>query len=197
MIAIELIYRSPVLLLLYKWFKYIRRVFWTGTSELYRIADYAAKATDGDDRDISPYTVRRVDLCLLHSTKLLVIRRSIEAIQQAHLDTLLPKIYQQKGIKLGSPQATVLHACIGKVYSVFGLINELNERASTDFDPNSKAHETKLLSLWMLLMPDEPLDARVSQKWKDIGFQGLLSHSRLPPFKQARTLRPISEAWGY
>lgn len=60
MIAIELIYRSPVLLLLYKWFKYIRRVFWTGTSELYRIADYAAKATDGDDRDISPYTVRRV-----------------------------------------------------------------------------------------------------------------------------------------
>lgn len=42
----------------------------------------------------------------------------------------------------------------------------------TAYDSEDAAHEEKLLKLWHLLMPGRDLDSRVSNSWKDLGFQG-------------------------
>ena len=40
---------------------------------------------------------------------------------------------------------------------------------SESYDTGNLAHETLLLELWTLLLPDRPLLKRVTKQWQDIG----------------------------
>lgn len=40
------------------------------------------------------------------------------------------------------------------------------------YDPENVLHERKLMALWNTLMPDIPLESRITKQWQDIGFQG-------------------------
>jgi hypothetical protein len=51
-------------------------------------------------------------------------------------------------------------------------LDDVETLRSTPYDSENPEHEKKLLELWDLLMPGRPLDARVSDSWKEIGFQG-------------------------
>lgn len=48
---------------------------------------------------------------------------------------------------------------------------QVEERRAILYDSDSKEHEKKLLLLWKLLKEDEPLEARKSRQWQEIGFQ--------------------------
>ncbi|XP_047528601.1 ELMO domain-containing protein 2 [Vanessa atalanta] len=52
------------------------------------------------------------------------------------------------------------------------LVDEIEDLRRTQFDSNNLDHEDKLLKLWDLLVPNNPLEARVTKEWQYIGFQG-------------------------
>lgn len=51
-------------------------------------------------------------------------------------------------------------------------MHTIEDLRSTAYDAEDVSHEEKLLNLWALLMPGKELDSRVSNSWKELGFQG-------------------------
>ena len=52
-------------------------------------------------------------------------------------------------------------------------MEEVWNRKSVSFDPSDDSHEAKLLELWRTLFPDTPLEERITNQWKELGFQVL------------------------
>ncbi|KAG5455663.1 MAG: ELMO/CED-12 family-domain-containing protein, partial [Olpidium bornovanus] len=71
-----------------------------------------------------------------------------------------------------SPAAIELRRCLNRISESYKLLNELNARAKTTYSNSNAAHEKKLLQLWNLLMPRDPLPERFTNSWQKIGFQG-------------------------
>lgn len=55
------------------------------------------------------------------------------------------------------------------------LYSDVEALRITTYDCNNLLHEEKLFKLWKALMPDQSLEARVTNQWQDIGFQVQLS----------------------
>lgn len=75
-----------------------------------------------------------------------------------------PRIHPDFRVSLGT--------CIETIWSYQRLCADIENIRKTPFDKSNLDHEDKLLRLWRLLMPDQPLNARVTMQWQDIGFQG-------------------------
>lgn len=65
-----------------------------------------------------------------------------------------------------------LATCIETIWSYRRLCADIEALRQTAFDCENVEHETKLLKLWNLLMPTQPLNGRITMQWQDIGFQG-------------------------
>lgn len=65
-----------------------------------------------------------------------------------------------------------LGTCIETIWSYRRLCADIENIRKIPFDSKNSEHEEKLLRLWRLLMPDQPLSARITKQWQDIGFQG-------------------------
>ena len=52
------------------------------------------------------------------------------------------------------------------------MLRSIWDKKSTQYDSKDPAHEEKLVKLWNLLCPGEPLATRITPKWGKIGFQG-------------------------
>lgn len=65
-----------------------------------------------------------------------------------------------------------LGVCIESIWSYRRLCADVEDIRKTPFDCDNVDHENKLLKLWRLLMPEQPLEDRISKQWQDIGFQG-------------------------
>lgn len=61
--------------------------------------------------------------------------------------------------------------CLQQIWSYRQLTDEIEEIRKTQYDSNNSDHEDKLLKLWALLVPDKPLEARITKEWQYIGFQ--------------------------
>lgn len=61
--------------------------------------------------------------------------------------------------------------CVEQIWGYRQLFHEVESKRITQYDSNSLDHEVKLIELWNLLMPHEPLEGRVTKQWQDIGFQ--------------------------
>ena len=62
--------------------------------------------------------------------------------------------------------------CVVAIWSYRQLVHEIDWLRKTPYDSDNPIHENKLRSLWRALVPDQPLESRVSKQWGDIGFQG-------------------------
>lgn len=65
-----------------------------------------------------------------------------------------------------------LATCIETIWSYRRLCADIEAIRQTAYDYENFEHETKLLKLWNLLMPTQPLEKRITMQWQDIGFQG-------------------------
>lgn len=65
-----------------------------------------------------------------------------------------------------------LSVCVETIWSYRRLCADIDDIRKTQFDNNNDDHEYKLLKLWSLLVPDQPLEARITKQWQEIGFQG-------------------------
>nr|SVE75294.1 EOG090X0AMT [Daphnia dolichocephala] len=61
---------------------------------------------------------------------------------------------------------------VSVIWSLKQLLHDLENIRTTGYDSFNVEHEQKLLELWTLLMPMTELESRISNSWKDIGFQG-------------------------
>jgi ELMO domain-containing protein len=60
---------------------------------------------------------------------------------------------------------------IDKIWGYKRLNYLVEDLRRTPYDCSNLEHESKLLELWRLLMPDVELENRISKQWQDIGFQ--------------------------
>nr|SVE75925.1 EOG090X0AMT [Daphnia hispanica] len=91
-----------------------------------------------------------------------IIRNTVETIcciKMIHLDSHQP-FYKLFG------------ECVSIIWCLKQLLHDLESIRTTGYDSSNAEHEKKLLELWNLLMPMTELESRVSNSWKDIGFQG-------------------------
>ncbi|KAL3990113.1 ELMO/CED-12 family protein [Acanthocheilonema viteae] len=66
----------------------------------------------------------------------------------------------------------VLKRSLGQIRGYRELCDHVEEMCREKYDPKNEAHEKRLLKLWELLMPKEDLEARLTDQWQKIGFQG-------------------------
>ncbi|KAI8394036.1 ELMO/CED-12 family-domain-containing protein [Radiomyces spectabilis] len=126
-------------------------------------------------QDIPEDVIYRIDRCILYSKQLSLERRDLES-PFCHLDQVLSAILSKKQFPhQASPKsapAQVLRACLLRIAKTYQLAHEINERTQVKYDSTNPLHEQKLLKLWEALMPDTQLEARLTQQWGEIGFQG-------------------------
>lgn len=81
---------------------------------------------------------------------------------------LVKKINPRVHSTFSKPFAT----CVDMIWSYRRLQFHIEDLRTQPYDEEEPEHEQKLIELWNLLMPDTPLEARVTKQWQDIGFQG-------------------------
>lgn len=62
--------------------------------------------------------------------------------------------------------------CVEQIYGFKRLVAMIEQLRTTQFSSDNEEHERKLLSLWSHLVPDTPLESRITKQWQEIGFQG-------------------------
>lgn len=62
-------------------------------------------------------------------------------------------------------------ACVLQIWSYKHLMHEVERLRSINYDSDNLDHEQKLIELWQYLMPQQPLEGRISKQWQEIGFQ--------------------------
>jgi len=83
-------------------------------------------------------------------------------------------IYSIKGIRpeVHQPFGKSLGPCISIIWGFNQLLDDIESLKNVKYDAENSEHEKKLLELWSHLMPGKELESRVSNAWKDLGFQG-------------------------
>ena len=66
----------------------------------------------------------------------------------------------------------LLGECILQAWSYKHLAAVVERLRAESYDSDNLEHEAKLLKLWQLLCPNQPLSGRLSRQWQEIGFQG-------------------------
>lgn len=67
---------------------------------------------------------------------------------------------------------TLFGQCIIQIWGYKRLKIAIESLRSEQYDAGNVEHEKKLLELWNELMPDSPLETRITKQWQQIGFQG-------------------------
>lgn len=88
-----------------------------------------------------------------------------------HAVTTILKVKKIKR-KIHPDFGPLLGVCIESIWSYRRLCADVEDVRRIPYDGDDMDHENKLLKLWRLLMPHEPLENRISKQWQDIGFQG-------------------------
>ncbi|KAI9352649.1 ELMO/CED-12 family-domain-containing protein [Obelidium mucronatum] len=186
--VLSFVYSSTLLRFAYTKLKFVHR-FLTSTSELLRICSVFEQRANAKDTwllgvdeksdeshtvNANPTLVFRIDQSLLHSTQLILERRTLEANNTSpeYFNSCLDRIMAKKLFTPNTPQARLLRESLATISSTFQLMHELNARAAVKYDRENKQHERKLLEFWDLAMPNEKLLHRVGKQWEKIGFQG-------------------------
>lgn len=68
--------------------------------------------------------------------------------------------------------------CVQLMWGYRQLCSDVELLRVTHYNSDKLNHEEKLLDLWRQLKPQEPLEARITKQWQDIGFQVIETDSR-------------------
>nr|CAG4641080.1 EOG090X0AMT [Eulimnadia texana] len=91
-----------------------------------------------------------------------IISNSVQAVYQ--IKEIRPEVHPKFGKIFGT--------CVSHIWGYRDLLHILEKLRTMQYDSASPEHEKKLLDLWSLLMPNQMLRSRVTDQWKEVGFQG-------------------------
>ncbi|CAH1777094.1 unnamed protein product [Owenia fusiformis] len=80
------------------------------------------------------------------------------------IKSVSPEVYPQFG--------HALKTCLCQICGYRQLIQQLEIIRKTKYSSENHQHEAMIMQLWETLMPNEPLESRISKQWQEIGFQG-------------------------
>lgn len=155
-----------------KWF--LRKT--TRLCELQRLC-YGEKAgasrTCGVERSLILSRTQCVKEVVSYLDTVVYERRFVPENFREILDPSISVIMRVKKInpKLHGPFILSFRRCLEQIWSYKSLMDEVEELRKTQYDSNIPEHEEKLLKLWSLLVPNDPLEKRVTKQWQHIGFQ--------------------------
>lgn len=90
------------------------------------------------------------------------------------VDNAVLAVNQIKGIRpeVHQPFGKALGQCVSLIWGYSQLLADVEALRRTAYDSQDAEHERKLLELWQLLVPERRLESRISDGWKEVGFQG-------------------------
>lgn len=77
-------------------------------------------------------------------------------------------------VKIHPDFPPLFRCCVELIWGYKRLYHTVEMIRNTPYDSEDWSHEEKLIELWNLLMPDVPLEQRITKQWQHIGFQVLL-----------------------
>nr|CRZ22823.1 Bm8802 [Brugia malayi] len=96
-----------------------------------------------------------------------------EAEQEDKLATdLIKKCCSQVDNEQFNEMKDVLKRSLSQIRGYRQLRDHVENMCKEKYDRENEIHEKRLLKLWELLMPMENLEARMTNQWQKIGFQG-------------------------
>ncbi|KAI8974975.1 ELMO/CED-12 family-domain-containing protein [Pilobolus umbonatus] len=157
-------YYSP-LLSVYKAIKYVIH-YVTETTEIYRLCSTPEPRVDHT-------IVYRIEKSILYSNQLTFESAELQR-GPADINPLVESITIKKRFPVPERVSAiqVLRNSLMSISASYQLIQEVTEQASTPYDTENPTHEQKLIKLWHQMKPNVPLEARRSDQWTEIGFQG-------------------------
>ncbi|XP_076044267.1 ELMO domain-containing protein 2 [Oratosquilla oratoria] len=100
--------------------------------------------------------------CQEQTLKTNIIHYAVFAI--GRIKNINPKVHRRFSV--------LLEECLAQVWGYRQLMVQIESLRKETYDAGKEEHETKLLRLWDALMPQVPLEKRITKQWQDIGFQG-------------------------
>ncbi|XP_071786925.1 ELMO domain-containing protein 2-like [Asterias amurensis] len=109
----------------------------------------------------------------LKNSKLGALRRIIEE-NVKNINDAVEGVIAVKGINiLTCPSfAPCLLRCVEQICGYKTLVQDVETLRKNKYQSSKKDHEELLKKLWDLMMPDTPLEKRITKQWGTIGFQG-------------------------
>ena len=116
------------------------------------------------------------------------------------IDSIKDSIIQKKRVPVDL-QVNLLNA-LQVIYASNQLLNSINDSISTKYDSNNKEHEDKLLQLWSKLIPNKPLQSRITKQWVDVYSYTQIYQQGILMFHYRSVSRemiqpPIFVVWGF
>lgn len=164
-------YARPII----KWF--LRK--FTRLCELQRIcygSEFGASRYKGIEQSLEMSRVPEI------KTVIVVLNEKIQpefSVDEFNFDVVQYAVQTVLRVKAIKPQIhpdfpKILTTCLQAIWGYRRLFLNVEWLRTTTYDTHDAEHERKLLRLWDLLMPDQPLQTRVTKQWQDIGFQVVL-----------------------
>lgn len=166
--SIFYVYARPLI----KWF--LRR--FTRLCELQRIcygSDVGAVRHKGIEQSLTLSRQKPIKLVLQSLDDHVNMRSSVHVFRTELVPDAVITVAHCKQIKakIHPDFAKMLSNSIETIWSYRRLYATVEATRTTPYDSARPDHETKLLKLWRLLMPEQELEARITKQWQDIGFQ--------------------------
>lgn len=161
-------YFRPVI----KWFLFKL----TRLHELQRIcygAPEGAARTSKVEKSLELSRTPEIKCLILNLNELILSTCDENYIRTEIIDVTVRTVLQVKKIKpkVHPDFPRLFGTCVGQIYGYRRLYDIVEDLRVTSYDYENAQHEEKLLQLWQLLMPNVPLEGRISKQWQDIGFQ--------------------------
>ncbi|KAF9801094.1 hypothetical protein SFRURICE_019256 [Spodoptera frugiperda] len=150
-----------------KWF--LRKT--TKLCELQRICygdKPGAERTRNVEKSLMQSRTRDVKEVVAYLDGVVYEKRFIPRYFRDILDPSIGIILRVKKInpKLHGTFVVSFRRCLEQIWSYRSLVDQVEQLRQTQFDSTNDDHEDKLLQLWSLLVPDTPLEARVTKQWQ-------------------------------
>nr|CAG4649558.1 EOG090X0AMT [Scapholeberis mucronata]SVE93786.1 EOG090X0AMT [Scapholeberis mucronata] len=134
-----------------------------GAIRIFSVEECLSKSKNKKIKKLSEYLERAVSEKRFNQTgSNKIISNTVETI--CSIKNIRPDVHQPFGKLFGD--------CVSVIYGYKQLLNKLEDLKSTKYDSTNLDHEQNLLELWDSLMSPKQLQSRISNLWKEIGFQG-------------------------
>lgn len=158
---------------IFKWF--LRRT--TKLCELQRVCygdEFGFRRTNNIDMSLILSRNSEVKEMIQHFNNLTLQGKFIDNVRENCLDYAINLIIEIKVIQPAIHKTFLnsFYMCLLQIYGYKQLTQEIEKLREIPYSAENLEHEEKLLKLWKLLKPEEPLQNRISKQWADIGFQG-------------------------
>lgn len=140
------IYQTPLLLSIYRAYKYIVH-YTTNTSEIYRLCNYAAATNNEKEIRVSKDIMFRIDQSIQHSKQLLDEKIQLKS-NTCQVSQVLESIMVKKQFPtIHDRPAQVLNLSLTCIHESHRVLDDIEKNITIKYNPDDKSHEERLIQV--------------------------------------------------